>query len=141
MLRRFGLAEKARQMVKTLSGGEKQRLSLVLALLPHPRVLILDEWTAGLDPEVRHAMWDALLRIRAAGTTILLVSHFMDEVAYLADRLLYLCGGKSEFCGTQEAFIAHCKQRVPTDDWKDGSSLEEAFLAIAPRQKIIHWEA
>ena len=141
LLRRFGLAEKARQMVKSLSGGEKQRLSLVLALLPHPRVLILDEWTAGLDPEVRHAMWDALLRIRAAGTTILLVSHFMDEVAYLADRLLYLCGGKSEFCGTQEAFIAHCKQRVPTDDWKDGSSLEEAFLAIAPRQKIIHWEA
>ena len=128
-------------MVKTISGGEKQRLSLVLALLPHPRVLILDEWTAGLDPEVRRAMWDALLRIRAAGTTILLVSHFMDEVAYLADRLLYLCDGRNEFCGTQEAFIAHCKQRVPTDAWKDGSSLEEAFLSIAPRQEIVHWEA
>lgn len=67
LLKHLGLEEKAVRAVKKLSGGEKQRLSVLLALLPRPRLLILDELTTGLDPEIRHGLWESLRRIKAAG--------------------------------------------------------------------------
>ena len=64
LLQQLGLGEKAGRAVKKLSGGEKQRLSVLLALLPRPRLLILDELTTGLDPEIRHGLWESLRRIK-----------------------------------------------------------------------------
>lgn len=140
LLEQFGLSEKANRMVKKLSGGEKQRLSILLALLPRPKVLILDELTTGLDPEVRRGMWESLKQIRQAGTTILLVSHYMEEVEYLADRLIYLENGKSAFVGTQSEFRIYVKNKVPNEKWSETLSLEEVYLLMSPKTNLIRLE-
>lgn len=132
LLAQLGLQEKAGRMVKKLSGGEKQRLSILLALLPRPRVLILDELTTGLDPEVRRALWASLRQIRGMGTAVLLVSHYLDEVEALADRLAYLEQGRLRFVGTQAEFRAYVQNNVPAAVWRDGLSLEDVYLLLAP---------
>ena len=80
ILKRVGLWEKRRSMSRTLSGGMKRRLMIARALIHHPRMLILDEPTAGVDVELRHGMWKYLSEINAAGTTILLTTHYLEEV-------------------------------------------------------------
>lgn len=140
LLEQFGLAPKSDRMVSKLSGGEKQRLSILLALLPRPRILILDELTTGLDPEVRRGMWEGLKAIQKMGTTILLVSHYMNEVEFLADRLVYLEKGRSAFAGTQKEFRQFVKSRVPAAQWEEGLSLEETYLLISPKTGLLKLE-
>lgn len=137
LLEQLGLSAKKHRTVKKLSGGEKQRLSILLALLPRPKFLILDELTTGLDPEIRCGMWESLKMIRASGTSILLVSHYMDEVETLADRLLFLTEGRALFCGTQEEFRSFARSRIPQDKWRDGLSLEALYLLLSPRTNVI----
>lgn len=88
------LTGKKRAYVANLSGGQRQKLSIVLALIPNPRVVFLDELTTGLDPHARHQMWDLLLRLRESGLTIVLVSHFMDEVEAVCDRVAIMNHGR-----------------------------------------------
>lgn len=88
------LTGKKRAYVANLSGGQRQKLSIVLALIPNPRVVFLDELTTGLDPHARHQMWDLLLRLRERGLTIVLVSHFMDEVEAVCDRVAIMNHGR-----------------------------------------------
>jgi ABC-2 type transport system ATP-binding protein len=90
----FGLAEHRRQAFSALSGGQRQRLFLVLALLNRPRLVILDELTQGLDPAARRDVWAAIRSLRDAGTTVLLVTHFMDEAEALCDRVVVMDGGR-----------------------------------------------
>jgi ABC-2 type transport system ATP-binding protein len=77
-----------------LSGGQKQRLFIALALIGNPEVVFLDELTSGLDPGARHATWDLISQVRAQGVTVVLVSHFMDEVEELCDRVAILERGR-----------------------------------------------
>jgi ABC-2 type transport system ATP-binding protein len=77
-----------------LSGGQKQRLFIALALVGNPELVFLDELTAGLDPGARRATWDLIRAVRAAGVTVVLVSHFMDEVEELCDRVAILERGR-----------------------------------------------
>ena len=100
LLKEFGLLSKRKSYVSALSGGERQKLSVVLSLLPNPEVLFLDELTTGLDPEARRNLWDFIRKINDGGTTILMVSHFMDEVEYLASRVMLLKNGKILTSGT-----------------------------------------
>ena len=109
---------------------------MLLALLPRPRLLILDELTTGLDPEIRHGLWESLRRIKEAGTGILLVSHYLDEVEALADRLLYLVNGQQEFMGTQEEFRAYVKRKTQGEDM----SLEKMYLLISPKTNVVTME-
>lgn len=88
------LTDKKRAFVANLSGGQRQKLSIVLALIPNPRVVFLDELTTGLDPHARHQMWDLLLRLRERGLTVILVSHFMDEVEAVCDRVAIMNHGR-----------------------------------------------
>lgn len=132
LLRQFQLENKAGRMVSKLSGGEKQRLSILLALLPNPKLLVLDELTTGLDPEMKHSIWEILKQIRGLGTSILLVSHYMDEVEALADRLLFLKNGKMCFLGTMEEFHIYAAERIPTERKHDNMTLEELYLLLAP---------
>ncbi len=83
----FGLVEERRKQVEHLSGGMQRRLLIARALLSRPRVLVLDEPTIGLDPQVRRGIWDAITRIRSEGVTVLLTTHYMDEADYLCDRI------------------------------------------------------
>jgi ABC-2 type transport system ATP-binding protein len=86
LLQEWGLADKRDTRFGKLSGGQKQRLFIALALVGNPRVVFLDELTTGLDPQARRTTWALIKRIRTAGVTVVLVSHFMDEVEELCDR-------------------------------------------------------
>jgi ABC-2 type transport system ATP-binding protein len=77
-----------------LSGGQQQRLFLILALVNRPKLVILDELTQGLDPAARRDVWDAILSLRHAGTTVLLVTHYMDEAEALCDRVVVMRAGR-----------------------------------------------
>ncbi|MGN1416313.1 MAG: ABC transporter ATP-binding protein [Oscillospiraceae bacterium] len=104
LLNDFGIADKKKTFVKELSGGERQRLFIVLALIPDPEVVFLDELTTGLDARARREVWNILLKLKKQGLSILLTSHYMDEVEALCDEILILKKGKTVFHGTtQEA--------------------------------------
>jgi len=94
LLDRWGLAGKSGTSFGKLSGGQKQRLFIALALVGNPEVVFLDELTAGLDPGARRATWDLIRAVRASGVTVVLVSHFMDEVEELCDRVAILERGR-----------------------------------------------
>ena len=87
LLERWGLGGKSDARFGKLSGGQKQRLFIALALVGNPEVVFLDELTAGLDPGARRATWDLIAQVRDSGVTVVLVSHFMDEVEELCDRV------------------------------------------------------
>lgn len=107
LLKQFGLSDKLKSQVSELSGGQKQRLFIVLALIPNPEVVFLDELTTGLDTKARRDVWKCLSDLKAKGLTIVLTSHFMDEVEALCDKIMILKKGKSIFYGTlQEAITA-----------------------------------
>jgi ABC-2 type transport system ATP-binding protein len=94
LLQTWGLASKSDAAFGKLSGGQKQRLFIALALVGNPEVVFLDELTAGLDPGARRATWDLVRQVRDGGVTVVLVSHFMDEVEELCDRVAILEQGR-----------------------------------------------
>ncbi len=100
LCRRFGIGGKLKNAVKSLSGGERQRLFIVLALIPNPELVFLDELTTGLDAKARRDVWSILSELKGEGLTILLTSHFMDEVEALCDEICILRQGKAVFHGT-----------------------------------------
>ncbi|WP_163505197.1 ABC transporter ATP-binding protein [Fodinicola acaciae] len=94
LLEQFGLAGRGRDRVDTFSGGQSQRLMIARALMHSPEVLFLDEPTAGLDPQARLFVWDRVRELRAAGVTVLLTTHDMDEASELADRVGIMDNGR-----------------------------------------------
>lgn len=140
LLSQMNLEEKKKRAVSKLSGGEKQRLSVLLALMGRPKLLILDELTTGLDPEVRQNMWKTFRTIRDNGVAILLVSHYLDEVEALADRMLYLEKGKQQFFGTQEEFRTWAKTRIAPENQQENDTLEKLYLKIVPKTTGITME-
>lgn len=111
LLEQFGLAHKRRSPYAGMSGGERQRLFLVLALLNKPRLVILDELTQGLDPAARREVWAAVAQLRDAGTTVLLVTHELDEAETLCGRVVAMREGRVLDQGTPAELIArHAKE-------------------------------
>lgn len=118
LLKQFGISEKAKSMVKELSGGQRQKLFIVLALIPQPKVVFLDELTTGLDAKARREVWKILSDLKEKGLTIFLTSHFMDEVEALCDTICILKKGKTVFYGT-------VKEAVESSPYKN---FEDAYL-------------
>jgi ABC-2 type transport system ATP-binding protein len=114
------LRPQADQLARTLSGGERSRLSLATALLGRPDLLVLDEPTVGLDPVLRRDLWAAFHRLAEAGTTLIVSSHVMDE-AERCDELVLMRGGRVVAAAPPAALLART----------GASSLEDAFLALA----------
>jgi ABC-2 type transport system ATP-binding protein len=114
------LGDHADQVVASLSGGERSRVSLATALLGRPKLLVLDEPTVGLDPVLRRDLWNTFHELAAEGTTLLVSSHVMDE-AERSDDLVLLRDGKIVATGSP----AELRDRTHADD------LEDAFLALA----------
>ena len=94
LLARWRLEAQRGQSFDNLSGGQRQRLFIALAFINSPEVVFLDELTQGLDPQARRATWELIREIREGGTTVVLVTHFMDEAEHLCDRLAVVDGGK-----------------------------------------------
>lgn len=126
LLQKFGLADRKEAFVNELSGGQKQKLFIVLSLIPNPRVVFLDELTTGLDTKARRAVWKSLQELKKQGITIFLSSHFMDEVEILCDRIGILKDGRFVFEGTvQEAVALSPYER-----------LEDAYLWFTKEEEI-----
>ena len=102
----WGLSDKRDTAFARLSGGQRQRLLVALALVNRPRLVFLDEMTTGLDPAARRVAWDLIDRIRDRGTTVVLVTHFMDEAERLCDRLAVFRCGRLVAEGTSAELIA-----------------------------------
>ena len=88
------LTDKAKARVEDLSGGMKRRLTIARSLVNRPDLLLLDEPTTGLDPQARHVLWDRLFRLKQAGVTLVITTHYMDEAEQLCDRLVVLDKGR-----------------------------------------------
>ena len=108
LCREFGIGDQLKRAVKSLSGGERQRLFIVLALIPQPELVFLDELTTGLDARARREVWAALEGLKRRGLTMVLTSHFMDEVEALCDSVCILRKGKTVFRGTVEQAKRQC---------------------------------
>ena len=93
LLDRLGLTESARTPFRRLSGGQQQRLSLAAAIIGRPELVFLDEPTAGLDPQARHATWDLVASLRSSGATVILTTHYLEEAERLADRVVIVDHG------------------------------------------------
>ncbi|HWU56170.1 MAG TPA: ABC transporter ATP-binding protein, partial [Rhizomicrobium sp.] len=120
LLTRFGLVEKAGAAFETLSGGQKQRLALALAFVGNPQVLVLDEPTTGLDPQIRREVQDHIQAMKDGGRAILLATHDMEEAARLCDRVAVIAGGKIAAAGTPRQLMA-----------EHGGTLDDVILHLA----------
>jgi ABC-2 type transport system ATP-binding protein len=114
-----GLSDAAGTTVKRLSGGQRQRLSLAMALVGRPELVFLDEPTAGMDPQARRATWELIGRLRAAGVTVVLTTHFLDEAEQLADHVAVMDGGRLVAQGT------------PAELTRSGAEGQIRFRAVA----------
>jgi ABC-2 type transport system ATP-binding protein len=99
----IGLKEKADDKVKKLSGGQQRRLDVGLGIVGNPELLFLDEPTTGLDPSGRRDTWDLIRELSAGGTTVMLTTHYMDEVEALADRVAVMANGEIVAAGTPDS--------------------------------------
>jgi lipooligosaccharide transport system ATP-binding protein len=105
------LGDRADDEVEPLSGGMKRRLTIARSLVNDPELLLLDEPTTGLDPQARHLLWDRLFRLKAAGTTLIVTTHYMDEAEQLCDRLVVMDNGRIAAEGSPAELIARYSTR------------------------------
>jgi ABC-2 type transport system ATP-binding protein len=129
-----GLSEKRDAQVKTLSGGQKRRLDLGVALVGNPAVIFLDEPTTGFDPAARRAAWETVRSLRELGTTILLTTHYLDEAQQLSDRVAVLRDGEIVRIGTPAELTAGTAQ-VEIRYRRDG---EAVVLLTDEPTRVLH---
>ncbi len=126
LLETFSLTEKRDERTRTLSGGMKRRLILARAMMHRPRLLILDEPTAGVDVELRLELWHYVQLINQQGTTILLTTHYLEEAEQLCDRIAFINHGEIVAEGTSEHLASSF----------DVVNLEDAYLALVGRKEL-----
>jgi ABC-2 type transport system ATP-binding protein len=126
LLEAFSLTSKKDDRTRTLSGGMKRRLILARALMHRPRLLILDEPTAGVDVELRLELWHYVQRINAEGTTILLTTHYLEEADQLCDKIAFINDGQIVATGTSDELAAHYGV----------AGLEDAYLELVGRKEL-----
>ncbi len=120
LLKRFELEEYAKFNVEVLSGGYKQRFLIARTLIHSPKLVVLDEPTVGLDPQVRHKLWEFILSLKAEGITVILTTHYLDEAEKLSDRVCVIDNGKIKIIDTPEKLINDLKKK----------NLEDVFLHL-----------
>jgi ABC-2 type transport system ATP-binding protein len=126
MLKEFGLSDKRKSDVSSLSGGERQKLDILLAVMHRPEVVFLDELTTGLDPLARRKVWQYIHALKNNGATVLLTSHYMDEVSHLCDRIAIMKHGKIIASGTVDQVIAQ----------SGADNMDDAFIAFAQEEAV-----
>jgi ABC-2 type transport system ATP-binding protein len=129
LLRRFSLTEAGTRRVATYSGGMRRRLDIAMSLIGHPPVVFLDEPTAGLDPQARIEVWQAVKELAAGGTTVLLTTQYLNEAEQLADRIAILHEGRIIVDGTLDE-LKHLVPPAEVEYVEKQPSLEDVFLAV-----------
>ena len=127
LLEQFGLGTLRKSFVSKLSGGERQKLSVVLALIGKPEIVFLDELTTGLDVVARREVWRTLKQLKERGLTIFLTTHYMEEAEALCDRVCIIKSGKKVTEGTIDEVIAASGQK----------NLEEAYLFFMGEEELL----
>ncbi|MEV4288358.1 ABC transporter ATP-binding protein [Nonomuraea bangladeshensis] len=128
LLARLGLAGHARTPYRRMSGGQQQRLSLAAAVIGRPELVFLDEPTAGLDPQARHACWELVGELRSAGVSVVLTTHHMDEAERLADHVVIIDRGRVVAEGTPASLTG--AERQLRFRARPGLTLEELLNAL-----------
>ena len=123
LLERFALTDKRKQRVNTLSGGMKRRVLFARALMHDPKVLFLDEPTAGVDVELRYKLWGYIRELNHAGLTILLTTHYLEEAEALCEEIALINGGGIAAQGTNAELKEHY----------GAASIEEVYLKVVGR--------
>ncbi len=141
LLERFGLADKRDELVEALSGGMRRRLQVARALVSEPEVLILDEPTTGMDPEVRRTLWDIIIECRQQGIATLLSTHYMDEAQRLCDRVAVMHRGVILDCAPPQTLIErHIGTEVVEEEirpgvrWNRPPNLEDVYLKLTGKR-------
>ena len=127
LLERFGLGTLRKSFVSKLSGGERQKLSVVLALIGSPEIVFLDELTTGLDVAARREVWRTLKQLKDQGLTIFLTTHYMEEAEALCDRVCIIKSGKKVTEGTIDEVITASGQK----------NLEDAYLFFMGEEELL----
>ena len=122
-LKTVDLADRSDDLIDTYSGGMKRRLEIATGLVHEPDVVIFDEPTLGLDPSVRHEMWEYILEIRQTGSTVLMATHYLTEADELCDRVAIIDDGRIRTVGRPDRLKSEASDG-------DGGSLDQAFLEI-----------
>lgn len=125
MMSAFGLADRAKDKAKSLSGGMQRRLSIAMALISDPKIIFLDEPTLGLDVRARRELWSTLKKLKGK-ITIVLTTHYLEEADALADRIAIMHDGKIKALGTSEELKAQTGEE----------SLEDVFLKLTDMEEI-----
>lgn len=125
LLKQFQLDQFEKQYVDKLSGGEKQKLSVVIALIPNPKIIFLDELTTGLDVSARREVWNILKSLKQKGMTIILTTHYMEEAEFLCDHILFIKDGHKVIQGTVQEVIQQGRFK----------NLEDAYLTFMEENK------
>jgi len=137
---RLGLASFARTTVRRLSGGQRQRLALAAAVVGRPEVVFLDEPSAGMDPQSRHAVWDLVRELRDEGVAVLLTTHLMDEAEDLADQVVVVDHGRVIAQGSVPSLVASADDRSLRLEAVGGLDLAAAlgagFVVTEPRDGV-----
>jgi len=127
----MGLRERSSHPVEQLSGGMQRRLAVARALINHPRILILDEPTTGLDPEVRRLLWEKLRELKKQGLTLILTTHYMEEAAQLCDRLVIMDKGQILALGSPGELVEkYVGREVVEITPRDGGEKIRAFAQV-----------
>jgi ABC-2 type transport system ATP-binding protein len=134
LLEQFGLADAAARRVSTYSGGMRRRLDIAMSLIGNPRIIFLDEPTAGLDPEGRIEVWQVIQNLAESGTTVFLTTQYLDEAERLADRIAILHEGTIIVSGTLEE-LRKLLPPAKVEYVERQPTLEEIFLAIVGTDK------
>ncbi len=127
LLKQFNLEKYKDFEVDSLSGGNKQRVLIARSLMHKPKVVILDEPTVGLDPDIRRQLWNVIRTLKSHGVTVILTTHYLDEAEALSDRVCILNQGKIIFIGTSEDLKKN----------REKSTFEEIFLELTKEESDV----
>ncbi|MGW0215856.1 ABC transporter ATP-binding protein [Micromonospora chokoriensis] len=131
VIERVGLAGKAKARTHTLSGGQKRRLDVALGIIGRPELLFLDEPTTGFDPEARREFWELIRDLAAAGTTIVLTTHYLDEAEALADRVGVIAGGRLVEVAAPNQ-LGNRQEALATVSWRTPDGALESVQSATP---------
>jgi ABC-2 type transport system ATP-binding protein len=136
LIERLGMQAYGRTPFRRLSGGQQQRLSLAMAIVGRPELVFLDEPTAGLDPQARHATWDLIAELRDSGVTTVLTTHFMDEAETLSDHIHIVDAGRIIASGTVAELSESGAKNTVRFAARPGLDVESLMLALPHDTKV-----